>query len=686
MNKIFLKLTEVLDHLPAIVFQLDEHGNILYINRAGIETTGYTPEQLTGKPASALITPASSNEKESDTNALNIDLFLTEKKRWTLLTSDGIRIPVYISASPLSIDGKPAGLAGIIIDIREQLKLEKKLIKSEERMRRLTDMAMEGIIFHNNGMILDCNRTFCEMTGCGKDELINRDITDFIPEKCDNQSFQIMDSNEAVIPCETKLFKPDGRSIDIELTSKEIVFEGEPLSAVLIQDISHKKMIEYLHDHDELTGLYNLRGITRQLTRLIYSDRPSERSIAVMTIKYDKDQYNVIKDIDPDLEKVLLKSVPIEVSERLKQLLFKDDIMGRTSENEFITIHPLPENYNQSDSVTLIKKVIDIFSSEFANGIALKPCVGITFYPEDYPEKNPSKVINHSRYASEEALLKPGRYAFYNENTHRETREKIEFIKDLIIAVKEEKCRNFILYYQPKVDASMRIQGTESLIRWKNPKWGNSENGLVAPDRFIQTAEEIGIISEIGEWVIKEACRQTKKWHEMDKRLSHLQIAVNISPSQLTEKLPLYLNKVLTETGLPPEALELEITERESIKEKNTEILHKLKEQNISLAIDDFGIEYSSLSCLPKLPVNTIKLDKSYIDNISTDRDYENLVNLTIQMVHGLNFSVIAEGVELAEQVEILFGPMNCDNIQGFFFYKPMTADEIEIVLKKNIL
>jgi EAL domain-containing protein (putative c-di-GMP-specific phosphodiesterase class I) len=454
----------------------------------------------------------------------------------------------------------------------------------------------------------------------------------------------------------------------------------------MVQDISQRKRMEHLQFHDELTDLLNIRGISRGLKEEIEKSAETGRRLAVMCIRFAHDEFSVLKNIDIELEKVILKAVPLEAAERLSSVLFRDDLIACSGDNEYITLHHLPAGENISNSVTLIKKVLDTFRAPFANGIKIIAEVGVTFYPDDLAANNPNRIIANARYACEQAAIQSAEYAFYDEKAHLATREKIEFIKDLIIAVKEEKCRNFVLFYQAKIDAAMRIVGMEALVRWRNPAWAHPGSELVSPLLFIEAAEEIGLIDDLGRWVLENACVQTKLWQQMHENFRNLEIAVNVSPGQLNEDFVGFVTGVLKKTGLPPETLELEITERESIKEKNIRILDMFRVQNISIAIDDFGIEYSSLSKLPKLAINTIKLDKSYIDHIATDTDYEKLVTHTIGMVHGFNYHVVAEGVELKAQADKLFNEMNCDRIQGYFFSRPLPPEQFEKTLFENLV
>jgi PAS domain S-box-containing protein len=674
-----------LDSLPDAVLELDAIGTIVYINKKGIEQSGYHAGDIIGQNICILFPEELHiHIRKSIHDILHNESRLVEE--WEIITRDRkCAFPVRVSANVIVDGGAAVRIMCVFIDISEHKTLENKLRKSEERLRWLSDMAREGIAICRNGYITDVNKACCDIFGCENEQLIGRSIYDLVMEECRDVLKNYIDNLMDGAPCEIMVQKKNGDISDLEFTARIFWAEGQKNYTFLFNDITHRKQFEYMQSHDELTHLLNFRGFISHLQEEIEQSISKSKKLAVMTIRVIKDEYNVIKDLDPELERVLINTIPMEIGDRMKSILFREDTFARTGEFEYMTIHPLPGTHNVGSSVKLINKVLNAFTADFVQGLRLKTFIGVTFYPDDHFAKNPNKIISNSRYACDEAMSQKKEYMFYDEKSHRDTRERIEFVKDLIIAVKEEKCKNFILHYQPKVNQESSIVGIEALIRWKNMKWGKENNGLVPPNKFIQISEEIGLIGEIGNWVLMEACRQTKKWQEQCVRFKDLQIAVNVSPSQLTDEFVDYLDSVVTATGISPDLIELEITERESVKERNARILESIREKKVSIAIDDFGIDYSALSKLPKLAINTIKLDKSYIDSVATDPGYENLVHHTIRMVHGLNYVVVAEGVENSEQARKLFHEMDCDKIQGYYFYKPMPPEEIEKILKKNL-
>ncbi len=302
--------------------------------------------------------------------------------------------------------------------------------------------------------------------------------------------------------------------------------------------------------------------------------------------------------------------------------------------------------------------------------------IGISIYPEH--GDNPELLIDHADTALYHAKdAGRGRFAYFSDDLTHAVRERIELKTRLRRAITNHELR---LYYQPQVDIlTGKIIGAEALIRWFDP-----ENGLIPPNFFIPLAEETGLIEKIGEWVVYEACRQGKIW--MDLGITELTIAVNVSPVQFRRcDLNELVMNALRDTGFPAERLELESTESGLMEnqEKVVAILNKLRAQGIRLAIDDFGTGYSSLAYLKSFPVNVLKIDKSFIDDIPQLKDDMEITATIIAMGKILGFKVLAEGVETPEQLAFL-EKKGCDIYQGYIKSKPLLADDFLKLLQAD--
>jgi EAL domain-containing protein (putative c-di-GMP-specific phosphodiesterase class I) len=302
--------------------------------------------------------------------------------------------------------------------------------------------------------------------------------------------------------------------------------------------------------------------------------------------------------------------------------------------------------------------------------------IGISTFPDDGADAETLlKNADIAMYRAKD--LGRNNYQFYSAQMNKHTFERLAMESSLRRAVERNE---FLLHYQPKLDLRTgAIAGVEALVRWQHPDWG-----MVSPAQFIPLAEETGLIVQIGEWVLRTACEQSRKWRE--EGIPALRIAVNLSARQFAQKTLLRdVGRIIAESGLTPESLELEITESLVMHnpEQATQTLEELKAMGISLSIDDFGTGYSSLSYLKRFPLDCVKIDRSFIKDIPVDADDMAITKGVIALGHSLRLKVVAEGVETAEQLDFLRAN-DCDELQGFFFSKPLPSEEVTTFLKNH--
>jgi diguanylate cyclase (GGDEF)-like protein len=440
-----------------------------------------------------------------------------------------------------------------------------------------------------------------------------------------------------------------------------------------IVKVESEKKISYMAYYDALTGLANRTYFGLQLDKMIEIARRKNKLIGVLF--FDLDEFKSVNDtMGHDSGDQLLK----EISNRLSQTTRKTDSVCRFGGDEFLIILPMMENIEEIESAAenmmkAFKAPTRIKEQEF---FVTASC-GIAVYPLDGTCSE--MLIKSADMAMYEAKGNgKNSYSFWTPVMKEAVQEKMKLTNDLYRAIEQEE---FILYYQPQVHIeSGRIIGLEALIRWQHP-----ERGLISPGLFIPLAEQTGLIHKMGEWVLKTACAQNKEWQE--KGYDPGVMAVNLSVEQFRgNRLIEVIEKALEESGLDPKFLELEITESVAIKEPNyiVKMLRDMKALGVSISIDDFGTEYSSLSRLKELPIDRLKLAMEFVRGIDMGEKDEAIAVVIINLAKSLGMRVIAEGVEKETQLNFLKSRV-CDEVQGFYFYHPMPADEVEKILTTKL-
>lgn len=442
-------------------------------------------------------------------------------------------------------------------------------------------------------------------------------------------------------------------------------------------DISKQKGIEekidYLAHHDSLTNLLNRVSFIDKLETEIEKHKKNKKKIAVIFL--DIDNFKNINDIlGHDFGDRLL----ILFSKILCSNLSANDFACRIGGDEFLIAATCLNNENDIHMIS--DKILNIFKEPFnvyRKQIDLTASIGISVYPDDALE--PISLMKNSDIAMYEAKRDgKNRYFLYNRNLIDALLRKSKIEAGLKDAIQND---GFDIFYQPKIKANANtLSGFEALLRWKSP-----ELGMVSPAEFIPIAEESDLIIEIGSWVMQNACKQINIWNALG--LNYGTISINVSSAQFMQHD--FVNKVkniISESKVNPKQIEIEITETLIMVniEESINKMQKLQEIGITISLDDFGTGYSSLNYLRRIPINIIKIDKSFIDNICFNYEDRAVTNFIIQFAHQLNYEVVAEGIETSEQLEIL-KEMHCDKIQGYYFSKPLPKDKAkEFILSSS--
>ncbi len=427
--------------------------------------------------------------------------------------------------------------------------------------------------------------------------------------------------------------------------------------------------------HDPLTGLPN-RLLFNELLYLalaLAQRHDHDRGLAVLFL--DLDRFKVINDtLGHTVGDQLLQAV----AERLKECCRRDrDTVARRGGDEFIIL--LPDIDTTREAVNVAQKIIDAFSHPFAiseHELFVGASIGISIFPDDGADCE--TLIRNSDMAMYRAKEQGrNRYCLFNQSMNDEAAQRLAMENSLRRALQRGE---FFLDYQPEVNVKNgSVIGFEALVRWQHP-----ELGLVPPKKFICLAEETGLIVPLGEWILRNACAQNKAWQ--DAGLTSVRVAVNLSPREFQSiNLAEMVENVLGETKLEPRWLELEVTEGIMIHdiETTSRTLRRLSNLGVHISIDDFGTGYSSLSYIKKLPINTLKIDQSFVNDITTNSDDAAIATAIITMAQSLRLNVVAEGVEAKEQMKFLYSH-KCQGMQGYYFSRPLPAGEIQPLLRES--
>jgi diguanylate cyclase (GGDEF)-like protein/PAS domain S-box-containing protein len=558
----------------------------------------------------------------------------------------------------------------------ELRRAQAELEASRNRYADLYDFAPVGYFtFDDNGRIVEVNLAGAGLLGVDRQLLINKPFSAFVI-KDDQDIFRAHVKEtlkrETRQISEIRLGRKDGSSLLVQLQS---VAAGDSAGSCTLCrtatiDITEHKLleVELRHQayHDTLTNLPNRRLLMEILAIELAKARRGQERLAVLFL--DLDHFKYINDsLGHEAGDKLLKEVGI----RLQQSVRASDTISRTGGDEFnILLTDIPR---VDDIFTIAQKVVCSFNKPFViNGheLGITTSIGISIYPEDGGSieklfKNADIAMYHTKDNGGNS------YQFYNPSMNIRSTERLGLGSQLSQALEH---RQLVIHYQPQLTiGTQQVLCAEALVRWRHP-----ERGLLAPVHFIPLAEEMGYLAAIDEWVLRTACAQVREWHNAG--LMRVCVAVNLSAKEFQKSdLIERITGILRETGLDPGQLAVEITESVAMRnlEQTLPKMIKLAEMGVGISIDDFGTGYSSLNYLKKLPIQKLKIDKSFIRDLASDSDDGAIVGAVIVMARKLNMKVIAEGVETEEQLEHLKS-LGCDEMQGYLFSKPLPANEFK--------
>lgn len=526
------------------------------------------------------------------------------------------------------------------------------------------------IIDEETNKVIEANPAACDFYGYAKEELAQKNARELVCCPGVNRANCLMNNITCIEHPEIKHKLANGETRFVEAHTAPIQVNGRKLLYGILHDVTGKKEAEdrvnYLAFYDNLTSLPNRVHLNKELDRTLQAASVSNKSVAILHVGFDR-----FKNINDTLGHYIGDISLKEIAKKLRIIVPKECYIARFSGDEFIIL--MKEIGERAEAEQLAGKVIAEFQKPLMiEGYELysTASMGITMFPMDGEDSD--AMIKNADIALHKAKeLGRNNYQFFSRDWKEDVDSNFYLANDLRTALANNE---LMLYYQPIMNPKENaLIGMEALLRWKHPRLG-----MISPDKFIPIAEETGLIIEIGQWVLNTACRQCRHWHDMGHK--HIKVSINISARQFHESdIYRMVDSELIRTGLLPENLEVEITESIAIRniEKVMEVCRRLKERGISIAMDDFGTGYSSLSYLSKLPLDTIKIDKSFIKDLEKNSSNRAISLAIIKMAHSLGLKITAEGVETNIHYEYL-KENECDKLQGYLFSKPIPAKEFE--------
>ena len=675
----------VLDSVPEAVYGMDVDGKCTFCNPACLKLLGYEePADLYGKDMHAVMHHTRKDGTPYPAEECPIfEAFRrghgTRIDNEVMWRRDGSCFPAEYWSRPIQRDGKPIGTVVTFVNITERMRAEESIRKSEMRYRLLFERNLAGVYRSTmDGLILECNQAAARMFGAASpEELLGMSMVNVYQNLSDRDVFlRKLKREKYVTNHEVNFRRKNGESAWAMLNAS--IVPDEDGNAGLIEgtfvDITERKIaeerIQSLAYFDALTGLPNRTLLLDRLTLALASARRKKSKVALFFLDLDRFK-NINDSLGHSVGDLLLKGV----AERLKAWVRDQDTIARLGGDEFLVV--VNDVREVGDAAVAAQRLMDSLTAELAiqnHSLSVSCSLGISIFPEHGADNE--TLIKHADAAMYTAK-DSGRnnFQFFTADMNARAVDRLNLENSLRAALDRKE---LFLMYQPQMEiASRRIIGVEALLRWQHP-----EMGLVPPNDFIRIAENSGLIIPIGEWVLRTACSQARKWQ--DEGLAAVSVAVNVSAVQFRrEGFAAVVRQVLADTGLAPECLELEVTESLLLSSADVtfSVLQELKDMGLSLAIDDFGTGYSSLSYLKRFPVSKLKIDRSFVRDVALDPDDAAITTAIISMAKSLNLKVIAEGVEDEAQMSFLRAHQ-CDEIQGYYFSKPMVADEFAAKLR----
>ncbi len=663
------RVAAMAEHCPNLIFSLNRDHDILYANQSAIETARLF--QLPEDELVKLLPPHILKEDDCfEVEAISTGGEETSFQGHTFLWT-------------FSLHKEQEVLHCYATDISQRKRIENALRSSESHYRTLFNSTNDAIFLIENHTIVDCNSAASTLFQCPAAALLQQPFHHIITAQQSDAQLTTTGPHRSPLDealagrpqaFEQRVRRPDGGSFMAEIHLTRIDLAGKTTTLGIVRNISARKAAEAAlikqANFDALTGLPNRILVLDRLGHAIKMAHREHHLVAVMFVDLDRFKY-----VNDSFGHATGDQLLLEVASRLQQAIRESDTVGRLGGDEFLIILDAVEDPVEPENIS--ERILQIMARPFlieGHEFYIGASIGISIYPTD--SRTPHELMRNADSAMYQSK-QSGRnnFTFYTQELNEKAKLRVEMEAHLQHAIENNE---LYLVYQPKIDAKTKqVVGAEALLRWRNPVLGE-----IPPNVFIPLAEDSGLIVDIGEWVLESACHELMKWQNNFGR--DIQVAINISARQFQSSALLHtLRRTIANTRVATHLLKLEITESLLMSDSPDliTILKAIKAEGIFLSLDDFGTGYSSLSYLKRFPFDELKIDRSFVNDITTDPDDAALCEAIIAIAKTLGMEVVAEGAEISEQVEFLC-THGVDTIQGHYYSKPLSVDAFTESLK----
>jgi len=655
------------DNVPVLIAYFDAVDlRCRFANKAYARMWGWDEQSILGRPVREVIGEEGYREIAPHIERVIAGETVTYER--TVKAADGGERVLEVNLRPQRDEsGRTVAAFVLIHDITRHRMAELSVRESEERLQKFADATRSGIVFHEDGIVTDCNDAILRLIGYRYDEIVGTAIIQYVSPDFREQALEMVRKG-IERPYESEIIARDGTPIPVEFEGRLMPFNNKEYRLSVVRDIRRRKAsqarIHFLAHHDLLTGLPNRALLLERLEFILAAARRRGTQAALLFM--DLDNFKTVNDsLGHAAGDALLKIL----AERIPAMLRGVDVVSRHGGDEFLVV--LPEV--QADGpIPVAEKLLAAISEPMVlegQSISVSASIGIALYPRD--GETPEALIR-SADAAMYLAKERGRsnYQFFNRGLAEAAYRALTLETRLREAIRDG---SFLVHYQPQVRVDTgAVIGVEALIRWPQ-----ADGSWIEPNDFIPVAEQRGLIRTIGKWVLREACRQNRKWQ--DAGIAPLPVAVNLSSIQFRQKdFVREVEEALGESGLDAQFLAFELTESMLMGDTGdmARTLEGLKALGVKLAIDDFGTGHSSLMHLKRFPIDKLKIDRTFVRDLPDDADGRASTGAIIDLARNMGITSIAEGVDRPEQLDFLKS-RGCEEAQGHLFCRAMPAAEI---------